>query len=91
MHNRNPSLVHKFSTEESKANTAESKDEDGELPNNTYAYGCVFSNSGKHLAAFSDSKDLVVLRTEDWKQIGKRCRTLVECHICLFKSCLKTM
>ncbi|CAB4002091.1 tRNA (guanine-N(7)-)-methyltransferase non-catalytic subunit WDR4 isoform X1 [Paramuricea clavata] len=71
---RNSSLVHKFSlaTEESTTDTAESKDEENQLLNTTFTYGCIFSNSGKLLAAFADGKDLVVLRTEDWKQIGKR-------------------
>ena len=80
MHYRNSSLVHKFSfaTEESKTDTPESKDEENQLVNTTFTYGCVFSNSGKLLAAFSDSKDLVVMRTEDWKEIGKRCWTLVD-------------
>ena len=87
MHNRKPALVYKYSfaTEESKANNAESKDEDSQLLNTTYTYGCVFSNSGKLLATFSDGKDLVVLRTEDWLLIGKRCLILLDCHIYLLK------
>ena len=77
---RNSSLVHKFSfaTEESTTDTAESKDEENQLLNTTFTYGCIFSNSGKLLAAFADGKDLVVLRTEDWKQIGKRCVILLD-------------
>ena len=71
---RSSTLVHEFSfaMEESKTKNSESKDEDNQLLNTTITYGCTFSNSGKLLAAFSDGKDLVVLRTDDWKQIGKR-------------------
>ena len=71
---RSSTLVHEFSfvMEESKTKNSESKDEDNQLLNTTITHGCTFSNSGKLLAAFSDGKALVVFRTDDWKQIGKR-------------------
>lgn len=71
---RKSTLVHKhsFSTDPSKS--AEQKDNEGQslYTTFTYGYGCVFSNSGEYLATFSDGKDLAVLRTADWKTIGKR-------------------
>ncbi|XP_028399583.1 tRNA (guanine-N(7)-)-methyltransferase non-catalytic subunit wdr4-like [Dendronephthya gigantea] len=71
---RESTLVHKYSFSTDPTKPVEPKDNEGQSSQTTftYDYGCVFSNSGKYLATFSDGKDLAVLRTTDWKQIGKR-------------------
>ncbi|XP_046859973.1 tRNA (guanine-N(7)-)-methyltransferase non-catalytic subunit WDR4-like [Xenia sp. Carnegie-2017] len=71
---RKLSLVHKFSFASQESNGEISKVENDfeKEQKTTFTYGCQFSNSGKFLAAFSDSKDLVVLKTDDWQSVGKR-------------------
>ena len=80
---RESKLVHKYSfCGESKTESSDIKNEEGQLVNVTFSYGCAFSNSGKFFAAFSNSKDVLVWQTGgDWKQIGLRSVSIFSCQL----------